>query len=171
MIDRTGCRFADSGNSALQSSLRSRICGVSIDGRVLLQAFAQLGHAGRFERETDGVRVAAEADEDVVAAFERFEQMEAGDGAAGAVCFAVLVAEHERRAPGALDHARGEDAEHAAMPAFAVDDQAAEPVDCAVGEHRVNLRKNRRLGGTAIGVELIELLRERAGALRIARGE
>ena len=89
--------ICDSGNSALQSSLRSRICGVSFDGRVLLQALAQLGHAGRFERETDGVRVAAEADEDVVAAFERFEQMEAGDGAAGAVCFALLVAEHERR--------------------------------------------------------------------------
>ena len=95
------------------------------DSRVELQALAQLGDAGGGQREADGVRVAAEADEDIVAAFERFEQMEAGDGAAGAVRLAVFVAEDERGVAGALDDARGENAEDAAMPAIAVDDEAA----------------------------------------------
>ena len=95
------------------------------DSRVLLQAIAQLRDARRSQREADRVRVAAEAHEDIVAAFERFEQMEAGDGAAGAVGLAVFMAEHERGTAGALDHARGEDAEHAAMPAVAIDDEAA----------------------------------------------
>ena len=78
------------------------------------------------------MRVAAEADENIVAAFKRFQQMEAGDGAAGAVRLAVFVAEHERGMAGALDDARGEDAEHAAMPAFAIDDQTTELIDRAV---------------------------------------
>ncbi len=78
---------------------------MSRDGRVLLQALAQLRHARRSQRKADSVRVAAEAHEYIVAAFEGFEQMEAGDGAAGAVGLAVFVAEHESGAAGALDHA------------------------------------------------------------------
>ncbi len=83
--------------------------------------------------------------------------MEAGDGAAGAVGLAIFVAEDERGTAGALDHARGEDAEHAAMPAVAVDDEAAELIDRARGQHGVDLGEDGGLGGAAVGVELIEL--------------
>ena len=50
--------------------------------------------------------------------------MEAGDGAAGAVGLAIFVGEDERGAAGAVDYARGEDAEHAAMPVGVVEDDA-----------------------------------------------
>src|SRR6201994_729041 len=103
------------------------------------------------------MRVAAEADEDTVAALERFEQMEAGNGAAGAVGLAIFVTEDERGTTGALDDARGEDAEHAAMPSVAVDDETAELIDRTRCQHDVDLGKDLGLGGAAFGVELIEL--------------
>src|SRR5580692_11307222 len=144
-------------------------------GRVLLQALAQLRHARRGQREADGVRVSAEADEDVVAAFERFEQMEAGDGAAGAVGLTVFMTQNECGAACALDHTRGEDAEDAAMPSFAVDDEAALLVDRARSKHGIELDfdlvEHGLFGSAAIGVELIEFLRELAGTVDVACGE
>ncbi len=55
---------------------------------------------------------------------EGVEQMEAGDGAAGAVSVAVFVGEDEGGASGAVDDAGGEDAEDAAMPGGVVEDEA-----------------------------------------------
>src|SRR6188472_1617706 len=85
--------------------------------------------------------------------------------------FAVLVAEDKRGVAGALDDARGEDAKHAAMPAVAVDDEAALAVEDAVGEHGVDLGEHGLLSGAALGIQLIELVGERAGAFDVARGE
>ena len=56
---------------------------------------------------------------------EGVEQVEAGDGAAGAVGLAVFgVGEDEGGAAGAVDDARGEDAEDAAVPLGIVEDDA-----------------------------------------------
>ena len=55
---------------------------------------------------------------------EGVEQVEAGDGAAGAVGLAVGVGEDEGGAAGAVDDAGGEDAEDAAMPVGVVEDEA-----------------------------------------------
>ncbi len=55
---------------------------------------------------------------------EGLEQMEAGDGAAGAMGVAFLVGKHKRGATGALDDAGGENAEDAAMPVGMVEDEA-----------------------------------------------
>ena len=54
-----------------------------------------------------------------------FEQLKTVYRAAGAVGHAVLDADHDGRLGGALDDARGENADDAAMPAFAVDHQQA----------------------------------------------
>ena len=141
------------------------------DRRVLLEAIAQLGDTRRGKREADSMRVAAETDEDIVAALERFQQMEAGDGAAGAVGLAIFVTEYERGTTGALDYTRGEDAEHAAMPALAVDDEAAELIDRTRCQHGVDLGKNRGLGGATFGVELIKLHCQLACAVGVTCGE
>ena len=52
------------------------------------------------------------------------EEVEAGDGAAGAVGVAVGVGDDEGGAAGAVDDAGGEDAEDAAMPVGVVEDEA-----------------------------------------------
>ena len=68
--------------------------------------------------------VASEAGEDGLLLFNRsgvdggegVEEVEAGDGAAGAVCGAVFVGDDERGAAGAVDDARSEDADDATVP-------------------------------------------------------
>ena len=55
---------------------------------------------------------------------EGVEQMEAGDGAAGAVSFFRVGGEDEGGTAGAVDDARGEDAEDAAMPLRVIEDEA-----------------------------------------------
>src|SRR5207248_3097302 len=76
------------------------------------------------QAEADGVCVAAETSEQVSAALESFEQMETPDGTAGAVSLARFIArDHQRRTVVTLDHTRGGDANHAAMPSVASNDQ------------------------------------------------
>ena len=45
------------------------------------------------------------------------EQVEAGDGASGSVSVAIFVGHNDGGSAGAVDHAGGENAEDAAMPA------------------------------------------------------
>ena len=77
------------------------------------------------KREADGVSVAAEAGEDFVTALDGFEQMKAGNGAAGTVGFAVFPRDDDGRLAGLVDDARGENADDAAVPVVAVHDDAA----------------------------------------------
>ena len=96
--------------------------------------------------------------EDSVAGLDGVEQMEAGDRAAGAVGLAIFVRDDQRGLTGAVDHARGEDADDAAMPAVAVDDDADRDdrgISCSM---RVDLGEHRIFGGAAFGVEPVELL-------------
>ncbi len=69
--------------------------------------------------------MAAEAGKEIGAALDGVEQLEAIHRAAGAVGHAVFDADHDGGLGGALDDARGENADDAAVPAFAVDDQQA----------------------------------------------
>ena len=73
--------------------------------------------------------MAAEAGEEIGAGFDGGEEREAVDGAAGAVgdfsLGAVFNADDESRLGGALDYARGENADDAAMPTVAIDDEEA----------------------------------------------
>ena len=117
---------------------------------MLCEAFAEEGEAFGGEGEADGVGVAAEAGEDgdsVVFAGggvdcgEGVEQVEAGDGAARAVGLAVFVGEDEGGAAGAVDDARGEDAEDAAVPGGVVEDDAGggEGLGFGIGAHGFEL--------------------------------
>jgi hypothetical protein len=67
--------------------------------------------------------VAAEAGVEVGAGFDGFQQRKAVDGAAGAVGDAVFHADDDGRLGGAVDDARGENADDAAMPSFAGHDE------------------------------------------------
>ena len=89
------------------------------------QAALELGQRGGGQGKADGEGVAAEAGEEIGAALDGVEQVEAVDGAARAVGDAVFNADDDGGLGGALDDARGEDADDAAMPAFAIDDQQA----------------------------------------------
>ena len=102
-------------------------------GQVLLgvgaQAALQFRKIFRGKREADGEGVAAKAGEEIGAGFDGGEEDESVDGAAGAVgnfaVGAVFNADDDGRLGGALDDARGENADDAAMPAVAVDDEKA----------------------------------------------
>ncbi len=89
------------------------------------------------EGEADRVGVAAEAGEQAesgpgpaagsgmsVDGGERVEQVEACDGPAGAVGVAIVGGHDEGGAAGAVDHARGEDAEDAAVPLRVIEHDA-----------------------------------------------
>ena len=82
----------------------------------------------RTEGEADRVGVASKAVEDGVRSCvgrgERVEQVEAGDGATGAMGIAFGVGQNEGGAAGAVDDAGGEDAEDAAVPLGVVEDEA-----------------------------------------------
>ena len=87
------------------------------------EAALEFGQRGGGQREAHGKGVAAEAGEEIGAAFDGVEQLKAIDGAAGAMRHAVFDADHDGGLGGALDDARGQDADDAAMPAVAIDDQ------------------------------------------------
>lgn len=86
------------------------------------EAVAKLLNVVGGESEADGVGVSAEAREEGVVGLlvrggDGVEEMEAVDGAARAVGDAVFMSENECGATGAVDDARGEDADDASMPA------------------------------------------------------
>ena len=88
--------------------------------------------------------MATEAREEIGAGFNSFEQLESIDGAAGAVRDAVFDADDERGLGGSFDHARSEDANDAAMPAIAIDDDQACCGKFSIGgETRSQLRRVR----------------------------
>ena len=99
--------------------------GGEAGGVVESHSLAKEVEAGGGQREAYGVGVASEAGEESVGGVdlsvdggEGVEEMEAGDGAAGAVGLAVFVGEDEGGTAGAVDYAGGEDAEDAAMPGW-----------------------------------------------------
>ena len=102
--------------------------------------------------------MAAEAGEEIGAALEGVEQLESVDGAAGAVGHAVFDADHDGRLGGALDDARGEDADDAAMPAVAIDHQQPVGGEFGVGgEAAFDGGERGGFGVAALAVEPLEL--------------
>ena len=67
------------------------------------------------------------------AALERAEHVEARDAAARAVRHAVLDRQHDRRPVKRVDELRRDDADDAAMPAFAGDDEHRSGADVGIG--------------------------------------
>ena len=127
------------------------------------------------EREADGVGVAAEAGEEAlgVDGGEGVEEVEAFNGAAGAVGVAVLFREDDGGAAGAVDDAGGEDAEDAAMPLGMAEDDALGWVGTGFGAKGEQLELDGFEGGgfagAAVLVEGVELLREFCGRGRGSR--
>ena len=133
------------------------------------------GSGSTRQREADGMGVAAEAGEEFVPACdvdggERVEQVKAGDGAAGAVGLLRLRSQDERGQAGAVDDARGEDAEHAAMPLRVVEDDALRRIGAGGRAHDRELQldgvERGGFGGAAVGFRRVELLRQFACAAR-----
>jgi hypothetical protein len=112
-----------------RSGSRAARCFFGVEAQAALELGQRVGGQGK----ADGEGVAAEAREEIGAAFDGVEQLKAVDGAAGAVRHAVFDADHDGRLGGALDDARGENADDAAMPAVAVDDQQAVGGEFGVG--------------------------------------
>jgi hypothetical protein len=136
------------------------------------QAALQFGQSLGGQGKADGEGVAAEAGEEIGAALDGVEQMEAIDGAAGAVGDTVFYADHDGRLGGALDDAGGENADDAAVPAVAVNEQ--QPVDSQLvvrSEADFNGGECGGLGLAALVVEPLELGGQLGGAGRIAGGE
>ena len=90
-----------------------RTAGVEVKGGVVAHAAAEEFEAVRGESEADGMGVAAKLGEEgggtrrFVDGGEGVEEMEAGDGASGAVGGAVLVGEDEGGPVGAFDDTGG----------------------------------------------------------------
>ena len=118
------------------------------------------------------MRVPAKAREQAGAGFERVQQMERIDGPAGAVRLLAIARDDQRRAPSSLHHSRRADADHAAMPALAVDDHAVALAQRGVAiQALVDLRHDALLFRLALGVEPVEMLGQLAGARFVARRE
>uniref|UniRef100_E6QIG2 Uncharacterized protein n=1 Tax=mine drainage metagenome TaxID=410659 RepID=E6QIG2_9ZZZZ len=122
--------------------------------------------------ESYGESVSAKAGEKIGAGFDGLEQRETVDGAPRAVGDAVLDAEDECWFGRAFNDARGEDADDAAVPAVASEDEDFFVLQRGVrGEPCVNGLKRGSFGGAALGVELFKFLSEGCGARLVACGE
>ena len=144
----------------------------SVEAETALEFGEQRGGQG----EADGEGVAAESGEEIGAALDRIEKMEAVDGAAGAVgnfaVGAILDADNDGGLGGALDDTRGEDADDAAMPAFSIDDKEAIGDEFGVGGEA--LLDDAESGGfsvASLAIEALEFCGEFGGAVRVASGE
>ena len=148
------------------------------------QVFAGVGAEAAFQLrqfvggqgETHREGVAAEAREQLRAAFDGVEQLKAVNGAAGTVgdfAFeAFLDADDDRRLGGAFDHARGQNADDAAVPAFAVDHQQMVGVQLRIGR-QTGFDGDERSGFrvSALAVEPFQLGGQFGGTGRVAGGE
>src|SRR5207248_2388965 len=125
----------------------------------MLKLICKLRNALARQAEANRVGVAAEASEQVSAALQRVQQMEAANRAARAVGLTRFIARnHQRRAVVALDHTRGSNANHPPVPSIASNDQ------------RVTLTRVLHLSGDGnqnllffllpVGIELVELGRQ-----------
>ena len=141
--------------------------GGEVLGGVEGHAGAEKGEAFGGEGKADGVGVAAETGEEVwtisVDGGEGFEEVEAADGAAGAVGGAFLVGEDEGGAAGAVDDAGGEDAEDATVPVGVIEDDAVGGLGVEGGEVLVDGGEGVGFGGAAVLVEAVELFGEELG--------
>ena len=89
--------------------------------------------------------MAAEPDEQIGAALERVEHVEVRDAAAGAVRDVAVDRQHDRRLVIRVDQLRRGDADDAAMPAVAADDEDVVGADRRIGLDRL-LRLRDELG-------------------------
>src|SRR5690348_6561386 len=99
---------------------RDQVFRSEIRARVRVETFPEFIDAIGGQRETHGVGMSAKAGKELVAAFEGTQKVKSGNGASGAVAFAVFAANDKRWAIGPLDNPRCRDANDSAMPAFAV---------------------------------------------------
>ena len=113
------------------------LVGVRVDAR------AELRHPRRLHRQAGRLLVAAEPEEEIGAALERAEHVEVRDAAAGAVGDVAVDRQHDRRLVIRVDELRRGDADDAAMPALAADDEHVVRADGGVGLDRL-LRLARR---------------------------
>ena len=135
--------------------------------RIQAQAALELRDGVGGHGESDGEGVATEAGEEICTAFDGIEKLEAVDGAAGAVGHAFFHADDDGGLGGALDDARGEDADDAAMPAFAIDDEKAVCGQVGFGcEAYFDRAEGGGFGVAAFAVEAFELGGELGGAVR-----
>ena len=98
--------------------------------RVFIEAAPKLFDPVAVHRDTGGMLVTAEAEEQVGHGFQGFEEMKRRNAAAGTLCEAVIgIASQDKN--GALQlfyKAAGDDAEDAAVPVFRVIDQGRRTV-------------------------------------------
>ena len=105
--------------------------------RVGVDARAELRHARRLHRQAGGLLVAAEPDEDVGAVLERAEHVEVGNAAARSVGDVAVDRQDDRRLVVRVDELRRGDADDAAVPALAADDEDVVRADGRVGLDRL----------------------------------
>ena len=111
--------------------------------------------------------MAAELDEQIGAVFERAEHVEVGDAAAGAVRDVAVDRQHDRRLVIRVHELRRGDADDAAMPALAADDEDVVGADRRVGLDRLlRLRDELRLFLLASQVLVVQLLGQRRALRR-----
>src|SRR5438105_12344834 len=127
-----------------------------------VQYLPQFSDAVAGQAKADGVGVSTETGEKSAAIFrlQRIQQMKRRNRAAGALGLAGLrVARDDERWPAvALDDARGHNANHAAMPAVAIEHQAIGGADFRVSiEPLLDLAHDARLFLLAVSVELVKL--------------
>ena len=137
---------------------------------VVAQAALEVGKFFSGKGEADGKGVAAEASEEIGAGFDGGEEGEAVDRAARAVRDAIFHADDEGGLGGALDNARGENADDAAMPPIAVDHE--EPVGCNFGvgaETGFDDGERSGLDVAAFAIEALQLCGQLDGTVGVAR--
>src|ERR1035437_529855 len=148
LVERDLGVVVEDGNEVLR---RQPFAGESIEPR------PQLGNLLHRKRTTHGVRVSAKTGEQLRARFQRLQQMERLDGASRTMRFAVFAGEDERRTPIALHNTRGANADHAAMPAFALQHQAVSLSHLGRGfNFALNFVQDALLFLLPVAVELIE---------------
>ncbi len=145
------------------------VVGIGVDAR------AELRHARCFHRQSGRLFVAAEADEHVAAVLERAEHVEVGNAAARAVGDVAVDRKDDRRLVVRVDQLGRGDADDAAMPALAADDEDVVRADCRVCFDGL-LRLADELGFFLLPAQVlvIQLLREIArflGHLFVRREE
>ena len=109
-----------------------------------------------------GLLVAAELHEQIGAAFERRQHVEVGNAAAGAVGDVAVDRQHDRRLVVGVDELGRRDADHAAVPAVAADDEHVVGADGRIGLDRL-LGLGDQVGFFLLPpkVLVVQLLRER----------
>ena len=136
-----------------------RLVGDRVDRR------AQLLDPRRVDGQARRLAMAAEPDEQVRAPLERAEHVEVRDAAAGPVSDPALDRQHDRRPMEGVHELAGDDPDHAAMPAFAGDDDDRERADVGIGLNDLLRRgQNLRFFRLAPHVLAVELRRQRLRA-------